>query len=297
MRLHSIERNGDVLLTTGEYGSEIGGVLGSDPKERDLSWYGDEDLGGISDDGNVIAATQLSEGSGANYQTYFRKADGSGAVSLGEGASIGISPDGKFILSVIPSAGENQFVIYPTGPGESRKINLGNVAVSGADNHASGWSLDGRYISFLGKEPGKPQLVYVYDLQTNVLKAVSNQEVTSAIFSPDCKSFIAVTKEGKPMLHSISGDHSHEVMGLQPGDALLRWEKSGNAIFVSDGSFPTNVFKIDLSTGTRELWKHIAPADPIGVVYGVVILSPDGNHYAYRYRRILNHVYLATGLL
>jgi hypothetical protein len=295
VRLNAIDQNGEALITSGEWGAEIGGVLAGDTHERDLSWYGDEDLGGISDDGATIAATQLSQGAGANYQTYFRRVDGSATVLLGPGSAVGISPDGKSILSLLPSGRQNQLLVYPTGPGEIKKFDLGNLEFSGSNNYVTGWTADGRLVGFLGKEPGKPQFAYTYNFAKGETKALTDKETLAASISPDGKSLVAVFGDGHSVMDAVFGGNPQPVPGMQSGDYPLQWEKSGQALFVWDRSFPAEVFRIDLATGKRELWKNIVPADPIGVLYGRVILAPDGNHYAYRYRRILNRLYLAEG--
>jgi len=57
------------------------------------------------------------------------------------------------------------------------------------------------------------------------------------------------------------------------------------------------VHRVTLATGTRELWREFAPADPAGVYrISPVIITPSGHSYAYNALRTLNDLYVAEGL-
>jgi hypothetical protein len=60
---------------------------------------------------------------------------------------------------------------------------------------------------------------------------------------------------------------------------------------------PRKLFRVDLSSGKRELLKQFAPADTAGVEeVGPVIMSPNGRFYAYGYGRYLTDMYSIEGL-
>jgi serine/threonine protein kinase len=52
---------------------------------------------------------------------------------------------------------------------------------------------------------------------------------------------------------------------------------------------------LEIATGKRTVWKKLA-ADPVGLLYGNVILARDGQHYVYRLRRVLSELNVAEGL-
>ena len=60
--------------------------------------------------------------SGRNFAVGLRRADGSGVVRLGEGAPLGLSPDGKWALAYLPHPEPAQMILLPTGPGEPRAL-------------------------------------------------------------------------------------------------------------------------------------------------------------------------------
>ena len=60
---------------------------------------------------------------------------------------------------------------------------------------------------------------------------------------------------------------------------------------------PARVFRLDLETGTRVLWKELLPEDSAGVVtVARVHVTPDGRSYAYTYERELSDLYIGEAL-
>ena len=297
MRITSINSTGESLIVSGERRSEVAGLLAGDTKERDLSWYGDEDLVGLSADATMIAAYQTSQGSGSNYQIYFRRADGSGAVHLGEGKGWAISNDGKWIFSTMPSEKQNRIVVYPTGPGEKKILNTGEIEFS-ASKGARLFSIseDTKRIAFLGHAPNQPLQVYVMDLWDGKPRAITSSETLNFLLSQNGKFVLAKTRNSSSLLYPVDGGKTLEPKGLLPEDFPIQWHLSTNSIFVWDRTFPAKIYLVDLISGKRELWKEVTPADPNGVLYGRINITPDGMHYIYRYRRNINRLSLTKGL-
>ena len=60
---------------------------------------------------------------------------------------------------------------------------------------------------------------------------------------------------------------------------------------------PARVDLCDVATGARRPWKVIVPPDPAGVLaISPILITPDGKSYAYSYRRLLDDLFLVTGL-
>ena len=52
-----------------------------------------------------------------------------------------------------------------------------------------------------------------------------------------------------------------------------------------------------LATGARELWREFAPADPAGVYkIAPVLVTPNGDGWAYNAMRTLADLYVAEGM-
>jgi hypothetical protein len=57
-----------------------------------------------------------------------------------------------------------------------------------------------------------------------------------------------------------------------------------------------SIFRVEVSTGKKDLWRELKPPEPGAVFFGPVALSADGKSYAFSFQRDLAVLYLATGL-
>jgi len=63
------------------------------------------------------------------------------------------------------------------------------------------------------------------------------------------------------------------------------------------GELPAKVFRVDIASGRRVLWKELMPSDSAGVVgLSTVVIPPDGRSYAYSYVRVLSDLYVVDGV-
>ena len=89
--------------------------------------------------------------------------------------------------------------------------------------------------------------------------------------------------------------------GRGTGRASQRqWSEDGRFLYVRDdeGPLPRRIFKVEIATGARELWKELAPADSAGL-YAIfnIAITPDGRSYAYTASRASSSdLYLVEGL-
>ena len=60
---------------------------------------------------------------------------------------------------------------------------------------------------------------------------------------------------------------------------------------------PGKIFRIDLATGRREVWRELTTSDPAGVwrIHPVTVTG-DGGTYAYSYSSALGDLYLVEGV-
>ncbi|PYQ00533.1 MAG: hypothetical protein DMF82_21895, partial [Acidobacteria bacterium] len=56
------------------------------------------------------------------------------------------------------------------------------------------------------------------------------------------------------------------------------------------------IYRHEIPSGRRQLWKEITPADPAGVWLIEPIFTPDGGAYVYTIHRTLSSLYLVEGL-
>ena len=299
MVLHDVSRNGQVLLARTSERHWIMGLARGGIKERDLSWLDNSEPYDISADGKTLLFSEYSEAAGANYAVCLRRMDGSPVIRLGEGVAMALSPDGKWVLSMMPDSRE--LALLPAGAGEARKLSAQGVSRSFTGNFLP----DGKRIVFFGTEKGRAERLYVQDLAGGNPRPFapegtrSTREQSGVLpVSPDGKLVAAQGPDQTISLYPLDGGTPRPVPGLLPGDGVVRWTADGHGLYVwAKGHLPARIFKVDLATGRREPWKELAPDDLAGAVqiYGVC-LTPDGTSYAYGCVRMISDLFVVDGL-
>ena len=116
LRILDVARDGRVLVARGGIGVGVMGVAPGESQERDFSWLDSTEIDGITGDGKTLLLTEWGDGGGESWSVYLRHADGSRAVRLGDGQAFDLSPDGKWVLTMLRGQ-PGSLVLLPTGPG------------------------------------------------------------------------------------------------------------------------------------------------------------------------------------
>ena len=295
--LEGISATGTVLLNAVVSRSAIGGRMAGDTTDRDLSTWSDEGLAGISDDGSVFSGIEQSAaGVSVDPFVYYRLAGDPTPVRIGMGTAWAISPDGKWVV-ISTAAKRTQFTILPTGPGQPRVFDLGRVESNLSAQRRAHFSADGRLLLFAGQEPGHRPRLWIMDVAAgSPPRAVSPEGAAGGVLSPDGRTVVALDEDGGLLLCAVAASGCTEVKGTEAGEFPIQWDHTGNAVLVWNRVWPARIFRVDLATGERRLWKEITPPDPAGVLYGNIVLARDGEHYVYRVRRVTSQLYIARGL-
>jgi Tol biopolymer transport system component len=222
-----------------------------------------------------------------------RRTDGP-ALRLGEGAAQGLSPDGRWALAILYGASP-QLVLLPTGPGEP-----GTIAREGIEEYVlARWTPDGKRIVFIGKQRGESARCYVQELAGGAPKKITSEDVEmrGLPVSPDGRWVACVRSDRKTVLFPLEGGEPRPVVGVEPGEVLIRWSGDGASLFVyKAGQLPACIYRVSLETGQRELWMELIPADLAGVLsIGQIRLTPDGKSCVYSFKRTLSELYLVEG--
>jgi serine/threonine protein kinase/Tol biopolymer transport system component len=265
-----------------------------DPVEHDFTWLDWSFPVTLSADGKTLLFREEGEAGGASYAVYVRKTDGSPAVRLGDGQSLALSPDGKWALACRGDK-ETDLFLLPTGPGEPRSLQGHDIIHSAAT-----FFPDGKRILMAGTEPNHGLRLYVQDLDTDKVEAVTPEGTNGFSFalSPDGHSIAAVGPDDKAYLFPVPSGDPVPIRGLQPGEVPVAWTADGRSLYIyRGGELPAKVYRLEITTGNRVLWKELTPPDPAGVEFvGPVLPTPDGKSYVYGYRRLLSDLYLVEGL-
>ena len=293
LRLQDLSPSGEVLLTGNNESTPVIGLVPGQTTERDLSWLSVVRITDLSSDGASFIFNDAGQGSGTNYAVYLRKTDGSPAVRLGDGHGHGRSPDGKWVISILLTP--PQIVLLPTGAGEARHLERFGIEQYG---YGAAWLPNGKGIVFVGREKGRPMRTFVQDLDGGQPRPVTPEGVTGNAVSPDGKLLLGRDTSEKKALYPLDGGEPRTVPGLEDEDKLIRWTDSADSVFIyRDRERPIRIYKLNLSTGRKELVKEILPRDPAGLLGTVtVLMTPDGKGYVYAFTRRLSDLYLVKGL-
>ncbi len=289
--IYDVSRSGAILFSRNSSRREIVGSAAGAP-ERNLTWLNYSFPADISRDGRfLLFDEQQIQPNGI----YLRGLDGSPAVLLGEGKSFELSPDGRWALASA-ELGSDTIVLLPTGAGQTRKITLSGVRCQFAK-----FFPDGDRILFGGSEPGRGVRIFIVPLSGGKPQSVTSEGISFVNqdpISPDGKFVVATGPDRRPTIYPIGPGEPRPVPGLSGDDYVGRWSSDGRALYVFNvAARPGAVDLLDVATGKRTPWKEFHPPDPAGVIQiAPFLMTADGSSYVYSYRRILDELYVVTGL-
>jgi len=292
LEIEDIARDGSVLMTRDDSRTDIIGLAPDEAQERDLSWFNDVALRNVSADGRTLLFTNFVVGTETNYSTYLGKTDGSPPVRLGDGDGDSVSPDGKWVLALLRKP--PTLFLLPTGAGELKHLDISGME---SFDRPLTWFPNGKQILFVGREPGHGWRSYIYDLDGGVSRPATQERVIALRVSPDGKSFVASAPDEQKYLYSVAGGAARPVPGLTDREDVAGWSADGNALWVyRRGEIPFKVFRLNLATGRKELWRNVAISDTTGARRSQLFMTPDGKSYVYGLSRSLSDLYLVEGL-
>jgi hypothetical protein len=298
--LYDISDDGRVLLGRVAESSEILGTFPVEPGERNLSYFDQSGIAGLSADGEtlLIGGTFLPNG-----QSFIRKTDGSAPKSLNT-ECFAMSADAKIVLCPVPtdSPDYDDLSIVPTGPGPTRKIGHGPVVSNVVDPIRL--SPDATRIIFSGFEPKRRRRVWVQDV-TGKPRAITPEDVRRPVIVGDGSLVCAKANDDAWYLYDVDGKaQPRRIVGIQLGEEPIQSSPEGllyvrgaDELRPGETLMTTRVFRVDPSTGRRELWKEIPPRDPrTGGLISTIFFSADGKTCVWTHIRYSTELVLADGL-
>ena len=290
--LKDISRDGRVLASVVDTRVGISGLAPGANQERDLSWFEASRIYDMTANGETILFVEMSYGKPRNTAIYLRKTDGSPAVRLGDGNRPALSPDGKWVACIVSDGPRTSLALLPTGAGETRTIGPPGMHYEHVE-----WFPDGQRILFGGNEANRPARTFVQDLNGGKAVPLTPEGMDGGHVSPDQK-YLTVAAAGRLSLFPISGGEPKPIAKLEPGEAVIRWSGDGHFLFLRepDGPAALKINRLDVATGRKEPWKELRAPDPVGVQILQVVMTPDGNSYAYSFQRDISTLYFAEGL-
>jgi len=229
--------------------------------------------------------------SGPDYAVYVRTTDGGAPERVGDGQGYDFSPDIKWVLSSLTLHIPRQLFLIPLGPGETRQMTHDSI-----DRGRARFLPDGKNVVFTGTEPGHKSRIYVQALDSGTARPISPEGVNG--FQPTADGKFVFGFSDSVALYPVDGQGApRPVPGVHPDETVFSASADGRSALVGVlGGYSTDVMRVDLTSGKRELFKKIGPSDPAGVVMVDVVFTPDGKYYAYSCFNALSQLYLVEGL-
>jgi hypothetical protein len=299
LALHDIAADGRVLLSRNSIRVNVGCQAPGEERERDLGWLVASFANALSSDGRtLIFFDGLTGRTAAGNATVFRRStDGSPAVSLGEARGAGaLSPDGQWVLA----ERDGTRILLPTGAGSIVHLPKGEVVRFGRGE----WLSDSKRIVFPGVPGDNKPRGYIQEIPAGLPRAITPDGVSLAAKASVRDDNTILGRVGATwMLFPIHGGEAQPLPALKPGDFPIQWGDDGRHVYTVDNTgdvtSPTfDVFRVELTTGARVLWKTLSPSDPVGVegLRGTVVITPDARSYCYSYMRRLGDLFVVDGL-
>jgi eukaryotic-like serine/threonine-protein kinase len=297
LEFHDVSRDGRVLLARVGLRPEVIGLPPGESKERTLTWLDASSPADLSRDGKTLLISEIGEGGGVNKSIYLRKTDGSPATLIGEGVARSLSPDGRWVLATAPTTPQ-QLVLLPTGPGSPRVLKFDGIS----GDAIAILSPDGKRMFLQDSASGEQPQLFVASIEGGkprplVPKGFKLPPFGSPI-SPDGRLVAVLDAEGKVFLCPTEGGDLKPVPNLEQNEFPIQWSEDSRFLYTHRaGELPAKVWRYELATGRKELFKEISPANSAGVTtIEAILLTPDGRSYVYAYTHNLSDLYIVDGL-
>jgi len=291
--LQDVDKDGSVLLN--DVNSRLG-ILFSAPERsttRDLAWLNASYLYSLAEDASSILFLELASGDGRNSSIYLRKTDGSPAIRLGYGNRPALSRDGRHVVCVRQEANGSRLMILPTGPGDSRVLDFGNLHYESVE-----WFPDGHSVLFAANELGHPTRSWIYNLDNGgaTPTPVTPEGIRATAVSPDQRRVARI--DGKHLLLSApDGSSATPLIDLENGERVTRWSPDGRYLYLRKPQGETiQITRVDVTARHREPWSTLRVPEPGATFIGTAALSADGKAYAASFQQDLANLYLVKGL-
>ena len=114
---------------------------------------------------------------------------------------------------------------------------------------------------------------------------------------PNGKWALAEGPDRRRYLYPLSGGEPTPIPGLDPQDGVTQVTQDGRFLYVRRRSeVPVKVYRLEIATGRKELWRTLMPGDAAGVWNLGPLPTPDGSAYVYSYIRTLSDLFLVEGV-
>jgi eukaryotic-like serine/threonine-protein kinase len=290
--IEDISASGRVLLESVRFQIELGLKRSSEKGTRDLETS--VDLGALSPDGEWVVFNLYQ---GSDYKVFLQNTNGAAAVGLGDGYGAGITSDGR-IVAALRRAEPHKLYLYPTGTGDQRVIDLGELtAAYGTNENDVTFSRDARWAAFSAFDTKHEVRDYLLDMQDGKFQPITPPGSKAGKLSPDGTRIVTLDIAAqKHVLVDVASSKVSDIGGLEKQDEVLGWNADGRMLVVWNQELPARISLVDVASGKRQLVQTVEPRATLGSMYARMVASADGKTAVYRHRRGLYAIYIADGL-
>jgi hypothetical protein len=297
LRIEDVSADGRVLLATLDRRMRASCLVPGSERPRDISVLDLSLVSDLSADGKKAVLVESGEGGGEGYSVYLKPTDGGPAVRLGEGSGGQLSPDEKWVASVLIT-GPPRLALWPTGVGQARFIEPTGLA----SINALEWMPDGRALLLLGNRPGEGLRIWRQPIEGGAPVPLTPEglfEMRGRMpVSPDARLVATVGADRAVALYPLDGGPPRALPGLE-GMAPFTFSSDGAALLLGYGRDRRfELRRYELATGKLETLRTIEDATAlVGDGSAAVFhLTPDGKTFCLSYTSNPATLFVASGL-
>jgi len=194
-------------------------------------------------------------------------------------------------------------LLFPTGPGESREVDVGDL-----DPNVATFVPRGLTIAAVGRRSGSPAALVIdimsgkrttLDLAVLQGRAFGLRRYLPTHASTDGSLLAAQADDGKVIAWSLEDSRpGRELASPGENEAFVGWSADRARIYVAAWNGPkARIDALDVTNGRRTTIREITVADPAGMMMVPdLYLSADAGSYIYGFSRMLSTLYVVSGL-
>jgi hypothetical protein len=295
LRLQDVAADGRVLVSLDDERTAMAASERGGKSVKDLSWHDWDIAKDISRDDQWVLFEDASEAAGINYAVAIRKLDGAPPVRLGEGSAGGLSPDGKWAISVFTGAPE-RVTLLPIGAGQPRAVST--EGLEHVQNGSARFLSDGNSIVVNGNEPGHGVRCYLVSVAGGKPKAITPEGVEGGSVSSDDRYVLGISAGAAIAIYPLDGTPPRSVPDMDSGFTPIQWSEDSSAIYAyRAGELPVRIYQVNMVTGKKTVLQELLPGALSGVVnVAPVVTNRSASRIAYSYYQDLSVLYVMSGL-
>ena len=290
LALQDVSSSGKVLIArTMQRMSMFFGDLKKN-SERDVSWLDWSCATAISKDGKVVLFDESGEGGGQKYSTYLYRAETQTPERIGEGRSMDLSSDGRWVLT--RAAYDLTKLTLVSVDTDFRKA----ISTPGVEYRWAKFFNDGSEFLFLSNPPNQSAQIYRQKLPDGRPTLVKSGLHLDWVVIDDAGRFaVGVGSDSKIIVLDLASGNTRSV----PTSELV-----SPISFVDDRLILTRTHDhgsillkfLDLTTGQLTLYRRIDALDPAGIETVFPLqMARDLQTYAYSRLQSLSDLFVVSG--